>query len=408
VKKISREQIKAPARIVDIELTSLGAPRTFDIAVTEYRTVWCLARVNGVPVEISFWDVEKDSTVRLDELHDGHFPIEGSTDGDLARGISRTELTVVICTRDRPEQLRRALVSLTNQSDLDFEVLIIDNAPSSNATAVVAEEMNLDRCEYVVEPRGGLSRARNRALSRIRTDHVAWIDDGEVADPEWVRCLKVGLAHPSNPLAVCGAMYPAELETEAQVRFEQFGGFNKGRSIFTEILSANSPSIVNPLYPLPAVGSGGNMAFQVDALRSVGGFDEFLGTGTRTHGGDETKVFATLLRSGGTILHWPRAITWHFHRRTMAELHKQFYGYSAGLSAFYVSMIRSNPRVVLELPKLTPLVLRDLGIRSGGIRADQLPADFPKSLLRASRRGMLAGGLAYLYEALSDRRGQSQ
>ena len=108
------------------------------------------------------------------------------------------------------------------------------------------------------------------------------------------------------------------------------------------------------------------------------------------------QIFATLLRSGETILHWPKAITWHFHRREMAELHKQFYGYSAGLSAFYLSMIRSEPFVLLEMFKLLPLVLRDLGLRSGGIRTDQLPADFPKSLLRASRRGLLVGGLNYV------------
>ena len=50
---------------------------------------------------------------------------------------------------------------------------------------------------------------------------------------------------------------------------------------------------------------------------------------------------------------------------------------------------------------IVPLVLRDLGVRGGGIRTDQLPADFPKSLLRASRRGLLVGSLNYVNEALN-------
>ena len=92
------------------------------------------------------------------------------------------------------------------------------------------------------------------------------MDDGEIADPDWVRSLKEGFAHRSNPVAVCGLCFQQNLETEAQIRFEQFGGFNKGRNISAEILSADSPSVENPLYPLPAVGSGGNMAFHMKAI----------------------------------------------------------------------------------------------------------------------------------------------
>jgi glycosyltransferase involved in cell wall biosynthesis len=264
----------------------------------------------------------------------------------------------------------------------------------------VVEELGLARCTYVVEPRKGLSRARNTALAHVSTDYVAWFDDDEVADVNWVRSIKDGFSHESHPVAVCGVMLPAELETEAQVLFEQYGGFNKGRGLLPEILSIDSSSAVEPLYPLPAIGSGGNMAFQTESLRAAGGFDPYLGAGTRTHGGEETRVFATMLRSHQVVLHWPQAFTWHFHRRDMLALHKQFYGYSAGLSAFYASMIRSNPSVIVDILRLTPHALRDMGFRKGGIRADQLPTDFPKTLLREGRKGLLAGAFNYAYEAM--------
>ena len=404
MRRISIGDLRAPAKVIDLDSMSLQASSGTEISVKEFRTIWCLHRLHGVPTSISFWDVDNDATVILKDLQSANSATQESTDPDsqrTRRATSTIEITVAICTRNRPEQLRRALLSLNEQTDVDFEILVVDNAPRSRSTAEAVDLMNLDRCEYVVEPKGGLSRARNTALLHVHTDHVAWIDDGEVADPNWVRSLKEGFAHVSKPVAVCGLMLPAELDTEAQIRFEQFGGFNKGRDLFAEILSADSPFVANPLYPLPAVGSGGNMAFQLSALTSAGGFDPFLGAGTRTHGGEETKMFASLLRSGETILHWPKAITWHFHRREMIELHQQFQAYSAGLSAFYMSMIRSDPSVLLELHRIFPLVLRDLGLRGGGIRTDQLPADFPKSLLRASRRGLLAGGISYVHEALS-------
>jgi hypothetical protein len=236
---------------------------------------------------------------------------------------------------------------------------------------------------------------------------VAWIDDDEGADADWVRRLKEGFAHESRPAAVCGVMLPAELEFEAQVRLEQYGGFNKGRGMAPEVLRAGAPSVASPLYPLPPFGPGGNMAFRTEALRSAGGFDPCLGAGTRTHGGEETRVLSLLLSSGHAVLHWPSAITWHTHRREMAALHRQLYGYSAGLSAFYASMIRSEPRVALDILRLSPYALRDLRRGSKSLRLGQLPDDFPPHLLKAARRGLLQGGLMYVYEAITDRHRRS-
>jgi hypothetical protein len=362
--------------------------------------------VESTPIGISFWDVSATSEISRRELGEECGESEGSLVDDAStlrkppRGVP---ITVALCTRERPEELRRALVSLREQADTDFDVVVIDNAPTTSRTAEVVEDVALARCEYVVEPKKGLSRARNTALANVSTDYVAWLDDDEMADENWTRNIKEGFSHHSAPAAVCGVMLPAELETDAQVLFEQYGGFNKGRGLGPEILSVDSSSEIRPLYPLPAIGSGGNMAFRMEALLAAGGFDPSLGAGTLTHGGEETKVFATLLRSNQVVLHWPRAFTWHFHRRDLLALHKQFYGYSAGLSAFYASMIRSNPAVIIDLLRLAPYALRDMGFGKGGIRADELPADFPKTLLREGRKGLLAGGFNYAYEAMRDK-----
>jgi glycosyltransferase involved in cell wall biosynthesis len=411
MRRIDRKGLRAPARVLDIELAraDAGAEDDDTLAVERYSTMWCLSRMNGVPQDLSFWDVTEDARVSLHRLRDdlracSAFDVP-TTAGLLppVRTVS-VEATVVICTRDRPVGLRATLASLQRQTDLDFSVLVVDNGSNSAASAAVVEELGLPRCEYIVEPWPGLSRARNRALGTVHTDLVAWIDDDEVADTCWVSRLKEGFAHEVRPAAVCGVMLPAELEFEAQVRFEQYGGFNKGRGMAPEVLQMGASSVVSPLYPLPAFGSGGNMAFRTEALRSVGGFDPCLGAGTRTHGGEETRVLSLLLSSGQAVLHWPAAVTWHTHRREMAALRKQFYGYSAGLSAFYVSIIRSRPRVVLDVLRLTPFALRDLRRGSNNLRSGQLPDDFPTKLLRAAHRGLLEGGFMYVQEAIKDRR----
>jgi glycosyltransferase involved in cell wall biosynthesis len=408
MKRIDRKGLKAPARVLDLELAPGGPLEDNTLAVEEYGTLWCLSRIDGVPEQISFWDVTADAKVSLGHLR-GQLRTGAAGDRQISSGppqrTSDRDMTVVICTRERPLGLAATLASLQHQTDPGFGVLVVENGSSAESAAIV-EKLGLSRCEYVTEPRPGLSRARNRGLGVVRTDLVAWIDDDEIADPGWVRRLKDGFAHQEEPAAVCGVMLPAELEFEAQVRFEQYGGFNKGRGMAPEVLRAGTSSVVSPLYPLPAFGPGGNMAFRTESLRAVGGFDPCLGAGTRTHGCEETRALSLLLSSGQAVLHWPAAITWHTHRREMAALEKQLYGYSAGLSAFWASMIRSRPAAALDLLRLAPHARRDLKRGSGNLRSGQLPDDFPASLLKAAHRGLLWGGFMYACEAVRDRTGR--
>lgn len=406
--RVDRRDLRAPALVLDLEL-AIGADVEAEILdVRHYNTVWCLSRIDGIPQEISFWDVATDSTLSAQALRDGLFTEKASREytipDHLAVGSATPDLTVVICTRNRPAGLGATLTSLHNQDDSNFRVIVVDNGSISPESAVVVERLGLPHCEYIFEPRSGLSRARNRGLRAVGTELVAWLDDDEIADANWVRRVKQGFAHEAHPAAVCGLMLPAELEFDAQVRFEQYGGFNKGRGMAPEVLRKGAPSVVSPLYPLPPFGAGGNMAFQTEALLSLGGFDPYLGAGTRTHGCDETRALSLLLLARGTILHWPPAITWHTHRRDMAALRKQFYGYSAGTSAFYVSTILSRPMAAFDVLRLGPHAFRDFRKSSENLRSGHLPDDFPPELLKAARRGLLEGAFMYIYEAIKDLR----
>ena len=93
--------------------------------------------------------------------------------------------SVVVCTRERPDYLRRCLDSLTFQDHPDFGVWVIDNAPLSGNTREVVDSFGADLdIHYVVELRPGTSRARNAGLRM--GDIVASLDDDEVADSLWL------------------------------------------------------------------------------------------------------------------------------------------------------------------------------------------------------------------------------
>ncbi|HEX2284489.1 MAG TPA: glycosyltransferase, partial [Mycobacterium sp.] len=250
--------------------------------------------------------------------------------------------------------------------------------------------------DYVVEPTPGLSHARNRAVDTISTEVVAWIDDDETADENWLaEIVETFRLHP-DAAAVSGSIVPAELEAWPQWWFEKYGGHRKGRGFAKVVFPHGDTGSQSPLYPLPAYGAGANMALRSDVLAELGGFDYGLGAGTATFGGEDTLVFTQLLLSGHTVVYQPAAMTRHFHRRGLGELQRQMFGYGVGLTAYYAALLRWNWRLLLPLLRLLPRAVADVvGGTTSAVTAD-LPDDFPTGLRRLKLRGMLLGPVAYV------------
>ncbi|MGA2837806.1 MAG: glycosyltransferase [Acidimicrobiales bacterium] len=305
------------------------------------------------------------------------------------------QFTVVVCTHERPEGLDLCLQSLLDQRYPNYGILVVDNAPDTDRARRIVERIDSPMITYVVESRKGLSWARNKALRVIDDGIVAWIDDDEVADPDWIAELARGFHDHPEADAVCGVMIPGELETDAQVWFEQYGGHNKLRGFTPAVFSPRSAHLQSPYYPLPQFGTGGNAAIRLDALARIGGFDVALGAGSRCMGAEDTRAFTDLLVTGGTVVYQPTAVTRHFHRRTVEELKRQMRGYGTGLTAFYASLIVTRPRCIPDLVRLLPSAWRDF-FGSQSLRSGDLPEDFPNELRNANRRGLLLGPICYV------------
>ncbi|MEU8615760.1 glycosyltransferase family 2 protein, partial [Actinoplanes sp. NPDC048791] len=341
---------------------------------------------------------------RLAELGLSALPIDGITPATEPAFLARRRavladappITVVVCTRERPGALARCLDSLLAQAYPDFKILVVDNAPVTDATAeVVRSAARRGPVTYLKEPRAGLSFARNAAVAAAPGEIMAWIDDDEYADVNWLAEVARALVDHPEADVVSGVIVPAELETQAQLWFEQFGGHSKGRGFRPDVFSPATAHIQSPLYPLPPFGTGANMTFRAGVIESIGGWDTALGAGTPAMGSEDTLAFTQVLISGGTIVYQPTAVTHHYHRRDLEGLHKQMVGYGAGLTAAYTSLLLKRPGLLWPLLKLAPGALRDLTSKDS-LRVSTLREDFPRELLTANRKGMLAGPRAYL------------
>jgi GT2 family glycosyltransferase len=314
------------------------------------------------------------------------------------------QITVAVCTRDRPDDLALLLESLRNQRYPRLAILVVDNAPSDDRTRRVVQGLAGDlEVRYVIEPRPGLSWARNRAIDESDTEVIAWADDDEICDRWWAAELARAFVEVPGADAVTGIVFPGELETESQVWFERYSGVARGRGFARHVFSPETAAQQSPLYPLPPYGAGANMAFRREAIERVGRFDTALGAGTATLAGEDTAALSALLLAGGTIVYQPSAIVHHRHRRDYAALERVMLGYGRGLSAYYASMVAHRPGCLPELLRLSRRALRDqLGRASDG-RLGELNG-FPPELLALNRKGLMQGAFMYPAARLRARR----
>jgi glycosyltransferase involved in cell wall biosynthesis len=233
--------------------------------------------------------------------------------------IPEEGISIVVCTRNRTAQLSTCLNTLLALDYSNYEIIIVDNAPSDNATHDITAALPV---RYVREDRPGLDWARNRGIKEARYDIIAFTDDDVRVDPYWLQSIAKTFFN-KEVMGASGYVAPAELETKPQQVFElQYGGM--GHGFKRRVLSKKTLSTKQLLWA-SNFGIGANMAFRKEVFQKIGDFDTALDVGTPSHGGGDVEMFHRLVRKGHLFVYEPSMLIWHYHRRDEKALRKQIF-----------------------------------------------------------------------------------
>lgn len=309
-------------------------------------------------------------------------------------------VTVVVCTRDRAEMLEVALRSILACTHPNFDVVVVDNAPSTDATRRYVTDLADPRVRVVTEPAPGLSRARNRGLMSTDSDIVAFTDDDVVVDPHWLTELIAGFDAADDVACVCGIVPSGELRTPAQMYFDRRVGWASSCGERTYSM-ANPPEDV-PLFPFQVgiFGTGANFAIDRESITRLGGFDEALGAGAPTAGGEDLDIFFRVLHAGHRLRYQPSAVVWHRHRDENEALAEQSRGYGLGLGAWLtkIALDRRTARLAVRTALTNARSFLVLSRRmSRDTRPDtELSALLPSGLGNTELTSIVLGPAAYV------------
>ncbi|MCK5889574.1 MAG: glycosyltransferase family 2 protein [Methylococcales bacterium] len=89
-------------------------------------------------------------------------------------------VSIIVPTFNRCHFLRRALHSITRQTYVDIEVIVIDDGSTDKTGEMIAEEFS--NIIYIFQSNAGVSSARNKALEYAKGEWIAFLD----SDDEWL------------------------------------------------------------------------------------------------------------------------------------------------------------------------------------------------------------------------------
>ena len=245
-------------------------------------------------------------------------------------------ISVVLCTLNHAESLRRTLQSLSAMRvprDIDWEVVVVNNGCTDHTDEVIAAFAGNLPLRRESEPQRGLSNARNRAVDAAQGDYMLWTDDDVVVDPGWLAAYAAAFRRWPNAAVFGGPVRPRYelpvpqwiLENEAQLR---------GVFCYWDIGNEERPLWdAQKAYYIPC---GPNFAIRTaEQQRFRYNLQLGMAPGQKRRG-EELDVLERVRRSGASGYWVPEARAEHCARRDMQTIRyiSQYYRSSGETDAF--------------------------------------------------------------------------
>jgi glycosyltransferase involved in cell wall biosynthesis len=251
------------------------------------------------------------------------------------------QISVLIPTRERPQQLDACVKSVLASDHKSFEVIVIDQSPEPYAL------IRDPRLHIYHSAARGKSAALNVAMELASGHLFAFTDDDCTVSQDW---LTQGLG--------C-------LETQPEVDLI-YGALlaiphNHSQWFVPEFSPARMEVVSGAARARYRGGAGANMFARRELFERIGGFDEAIGPGAPFRSCEEYDIYYRALRAGAKVLRDPENAVLHWGKRAHSDgssqrlLNDYFYGEGAVLAKH----VRSGDRVALRI-SLT-IMLRELG-----------------------------------------------
>lgn len=122
-------------------------------------------------------------------------------EGDL-----KVDISVIMLTYNREALVKRAIDSILNQTFKNFEFIVIDNGSTDRSGEIADSCAKKDpRVRVIHREKGNIGSGRNAGLDTSSGKYIAFIDDDDYAEPDFLEFLYELAESNDADIAVCGS-----------------------------------------------------------------------------------------------------------------------------------------------------------------------------------------------------------
>lgn len=236
-------------------------------------------------------------------------------------------MSVLICTRNRPEDIFQTLPGVMAQDYPHYEVVLVDQSTNDETEQGVQARYGEDaRLRYIRTPTTGLSISRNLALTEACHEICAFTDDDTDVPPQWL----------SN-IAATFAQYPETHILFSPVHIPPSMRHMQENGVYFPCFYFDDARV---LRRGEVFGMGANMAMRKSFWQRVGPFDGMMGAGAPLPGAEEHDWLYRAHRQEAVIRLEPRNAIDHRAFRAREEWFGITRKYSYADAAFAMKHLR--------------------------------------------------------------------
>lgn len=116
------------------------------------------------------------------------------------------KISVIMLTYNRDKLVGRAIESILGQTFSDFEYILVDNGSTDQSGEICDQYAKKDvRVKVIHRERGNIGSGRNAGLALAAGDYIAFIDDDDWCDPDFLEFLYNLAVDNDADISICGA-----------------------------------------------------------------------------------------------------------------------------------------------------------------------------------------------------------
>ena len=243
-------------------------------------------------------------------------------------------VSVIICTRDRGNQVFRTIDSVLKNHHCSYEVIIVDQS-SDPIKSGAHHLLHNDLVRYCHSGDRGLSRARNLGARLSTGEIIAFTDDDCEVHDDWMDQIIAAFELSENIRMIFGSVFPADHDAEVGLIPHYF---------------IHEPFLARSVRDRWRInGMGACMALRRSVWSELSGFDVCLGSGTPLQSAEETDLALRTLIAGHWIYQTPSIRVTHFGLVAKKRMRDLIAGYMLGTGAMFAKHARLRSKDIFSL-----------------------------------------------------------